>query len=151
MVGATCQASGFRVMMILDTNVLSALMHNEPDAKVIAWLDRQPADSVWVTSITVFEIHFGMALLAEGKRRRRLVAAFELLLEEDLEQRILNFDEAAAIKAASLAARRQQRGHGVDMRDTQIAGIALARRAALATRNLRHFSDLDVDVVNPWG
>lgn len=138
-------------MMILDTNVLSALMQNEPDAKVLAWLDRQPEDSVWVTSITVFEIHFGLNLLAEGKRRGRLVVAFEQLLEEDLEHRIMGFDEAAAIEAALLAARRQRDGHRVDTRDTQIAGIALAHRARLATRNLRHFSDLEIAVVNPWG
>jgi len=138
-------------MMILDTNVLSALMHEEPDAQVVAWLDLQLEGSVWVTSITVFEIRFGLALLAEGRRRRRMVNAFESLLEDDLEQRILDFDQAAANEAAALAARRRQEGRGVDIRDTQIAGIALAHRAALATRNLRHFSDLDVEVIDPWG
>ena len=79
-----------------------------------------------------------------------LQAAFERLLEEDLENRVLDFDSAAATEAAVLAAERQRTGRPVDMRDTQIAGIALARRATLATRNVRHFVDLNISVVDPW-
>ena len=137
-------------MIILDTNVLSALMRQVPDAPVIAWLDRQPAESVWITSITLFEARLGLALLPKGRRRQTLEAAFAQLLQEDLENRVLDFDAAAATEAASLAAERQKAGRPVDMRDTQIAGIALARRATLATRNVRHFQDLKVPVVNPW-
>ena len=137
-------------MIILDTNVLSALMRSAPDAAVIDWLDEQPSESIWITSVTEFESRFGLALLPEGKRRRALEAAFAHLLKEDLENRVLPFDSAAAEQAALLASRRQQAGLPVDMRDTQIAGISLSRRAILATRNVRHFSDLDVPVVNPW-
>ena len=137
-------------MIILDTNVLSALMRQTPDAPVVAWLDRQPAESVWITSITLFEARLGLALLPKGRRRRTLEAAFARLLEEDLENRVLDFDSAAATEAALLAAQRQKTGRPVDMRDTQIAGIALARRATLATRNVRHFQDLNVPVVDPW-
>lgn len=72
-------------------------------------------------------------------------------MKDDLENRVLPFDSAAAEQAAMLAARRQQAGQPVDMRDTQIAGIALSRRAMIATRNVRHFGDLNVTVVNPWG
>src|SRR6266404_3091388 len=123
-------------MMILDTNVLSALMRTAPEASVVAWLDRQPAESVWITSITLFEARLGLALLPSGRRRQTLEAAFARLLLEDLENRVLDFDSAAAIEAASLAAERQKNGRPVDMRDTQIAGIALARRATLATQNI---------------
>ena len=137
-------------MIILDTNVLSALMRKPPEAPVVAWLDRQPAESVWITSITLFEARLGLALLPKGRRQRALETAFARLLEEDLENRVLDFDSAAAAEAASLAAGRQNAGRPVDMRDTQIAGIALARRAMLATRNLRHFADLKVPVVDPW-
>lgn len=137
-------------MIILDTNVLSALMRKAAEAPVVAWLDRQPAESVWITSITLFEARLGLALLSRGRRRRALEAAFARLLEEDLENRVLDFDSAAATEAASLAAGRQKAGRPVDMRDTQIAGIALARRATLATRNVRHFADLKVPVVDPW-
>ena len=137
-------------MIILDTNVLSALMRKAPEAQVVAWLDSQPAESVWITSITLFESRLGLALLPKGRRRQALDAAFDRLLKEDLENRVLDFDSAAAAEAASLAAERQKAGRTVDMRDTQIAGIALARHAALATRNVRHFQDLKVPVVDPW-
>ena len=137
-------------MIILDTNVLSALMRTVPDAHVVAWLDRQPAESVWITSITLFEAYLGLALLPSGRRRRTLESAFARLLQEDLENRVLDFDSAAATEAASLAAARQKNGRPVDLRDTQIAGIALARRATLATRNVRHFRDLRILIVDPW-
>jgi toxin FitB len=137
-------------MIILDTNVLSALMRAVVDARVVAWLDRQPAESVWITSITLFEAYLGLALLPSGRRRRTLEAAFARLLQEDLENRVLDFDSAAAAEAASLAAARQKNGRPVELRDTQIAGIALARRATLATRNVRHFRDLKILIVDPW-
>jgi predicted nucleic acid-binding protein len=137
-------------MIILDTNVLSALMRKLPEAPVVAWLNRQPAESVWITSITLFEALLGLALLPSGRRRQALEAAFARLLNEDLENRVLDFDSAAATEAASLASIRQKDGRPVDMRDTQIAGIALARRATLATRNVRHFPDLKISIVDPW-
>jgi predicted nucleic acid-binding protein len=137
-------------VIILDTNVLSALMRTTPDPEVVAWLDRQPPESLWITSITVFEARFGLALLASGRRRRALERAFALLVEEDLGNRVLDFDVVAATASAGLAAARQQAGRPADMRDTQIAGIVIARRATLATRNVRHFADLSVPVVDPW-
>lgn len=137
-------------MIILDTNVLSALMQATPAPAVARWLDAQPAQSVWITSVTLFEVRFGLALLAKGKRRRALETAFDRLLEEDLERRIADFDSSAAMEAATLAASRQKAGRRVDVRDTQIAGIVLSRRATLATRNARHFADLDVAVRDPW-
>src|SRR6266571_3770939 len=125
-------------------------MRTSPDAAVVRWLDGQPAESIWITSITVFETHLGLALLPQGRRRRALEAAFARLLDDDLENRVLDFDMAAATSAASLAADRQRAGRLVDVRDTQIAGIARARHATLATRNVRHFADLNVPVVDPW-
>ena len=137
-------------MIVLDTNVLSALMRTNPEAVVVEWLDRQPADSVWLTSVTVFEARFGLALLPKGRRRRALEGAFDRVLTEDLSSRVLAFDEIAAVMAAQLAADRQRAGRVVDLRDTLIAGIAQARRATIATRNTRHFEGLDVPVVDPW-
>ena len=137
-------------MIVLDTNVLSTLMRKLPDAAVVRWLDRQPAESIWITSVTLFEARLGLALLPDGKRRAALASAFARLLEEDLQNRVLDFDTGAAIEAAELAARRQRAGRPVDIRDTQIAGIALARRATLATRNARHFADLKINVIDPW-
>lgn len=138
-------------MIILDTNVLSELMRSAPEPAVLMWLDDQAAVSVWLTSITVFEARMGLALLPNGKRRRTLEDSFEHLLVHELEHRVLPFDGEAAAQAAMLGAARQQAGRAVDVRDTQIAGIAMARRATLATRNLRHFDDLPTPVFNPWG
>jgi toxin FitB len=137
-------------LIILDTNVLSALMQKVPEASVVEWLDKQPAESVWITSITLFEARLGLALLPSGRRRRLLETAFEQLLAEDLEGRVLDFDRPAAEAAAALAAERQLKGRSADVRDTQIAGIVVSRRAKLATRNVKHFADLNAEVVNPW-
>ena len=137
-------------MIILDTNVVSELMRRDPAPGVLRWLDMQPAQSVWLTSITLFESRLGLALLPPGGRRDAMTLAFDQLLAIDLENRVLPFDAEAAAQAALLAADRQRSGRPVDIRDTQIAGIAQARRAMLATRNLRHFEGLSVAVIDPW-
>ena len=137
-------------MIILDTNVLSAVMNAEPDPHVIAWLDRQPFESIWITTITVLEARIGLALLPESRHRQSLELSFALLLHADLENRVLDFDSEAAVATAALTVKRQRAGRSVEIRDAQIAGIAVSRRATLATRNVRHFDDLEIPVVNPW-
>jgi toxin FitB len=137
-------------VILLDTNVLSALMRQKPDTEVIQWLDRQPRTSVWTTAITVFEIRFGLQVMTTGKRRSLLLAAFDRLLNEMIEQRIAHFDNAAAQQAADLMAARQKQGRSGELRDTMIAGIVLASHATLATRNVKHFEDIASSVVNPW-
>jgi len=137
-------------LILLDTNVLSAIMRDPPDATVVHWLDRQAEHDLWTTSVNVFEVRFGLARMAEGTKRRTLEEAFEGLLRDDLAGRVLALDRIAAEAAAKLAAGRAAAGRTVDVRDTLIGGIALARRAAVATRNTRHFQDLDTGVIDPW-
>ncbi len=137
-------------MILLDTNVVSALMREAPDAKVVEWLDRQPRHSVWTTAITVFEIRFGLQVMSTGKRRTFLMFAFEHLLNQMIEKRIAPFDNAAAQEAADLMATRQKRGRPGELRDTMIAGIALASHAKLATRNTKHFEDISSSLIDPW-
>ncbi len=136
-------------MILLDTNVVSALMAQDP--MVIAWLDGQAMESLWLPSVVLFETEFGLRVLPAGRRRQALEKAFADMLSEDLGGRVAGFDAAAARAAGALAAQRREAGRPVDMRDTQIAGIALSRRATLVTRNLRHFGDLSTPVVSPWG
>jgi len=136
-------------MIILDTNVLSALMRATPDPRVVAWLDQQPRTSVWTTSVTILEVRFGLQILVAGKKRALLLQAFEEVLDR-IGQRIAAFDAPAAQQAGDLMASRQRKGRPVDLRDTMIAGIALAHHATLATRNSAHFDDLSSPVVNPW-
>ena len=137
-------------MIILDTNILSAVMQEKGDRTIVAWLDRQAWESIWTTAITVFEIRLGLSTLTKGKRRVKLEEAFQQTLKNILEGRILPFDEDAALAAGELAAERRRHGIAVDMRDTQIAGIAIAKRSAIATRNTKDFKDLAVPVINPW-
>jgi predicted nucleic acid-binding protein len=136
-------------VIILDTNVLSALMRPEPERVVVEWLDRQARTSIWITSITVFEVQFGLQILPAGKRRVLLVQAFEAALG-DIDRRILGFDAAAAQHAADLMAARRRKGLPVELRDTMIAGIVLAQHARLVTRNIKHFADLAVPLTDPW-
>ena len=137
-------------MVILDTNVLSALMRRVPDKPVIDWLDKQPGTSVWTTSVTILEIRLGFQTMPLGHRRTLLVRAFETVLADKIGGRIAPFDTAAAKEAADLMAARHQRGRPCELRDTMIAGIVLACHATLATRNTSHFDDLSVPVINPW-
>lgn len=136
-------------MIILDTNVLSALMRQLPEQSVVDWLDRQPRTSVWTTSVTVFEVRFGLQILAAGRRRTLLTEGFEELLAR-MGQRVAAFDTAAAGQAGDLMAARHRKGRPGDLRDTMIAGIALAQHATLATRNTVHFEDTAIPLVNPW-
>ena len=137
-------------MIVLDTNVLSALMRAEPDRPVVRWLDRLAVESIWTTSITVFEVRFGLAVLPACERKAALQNAFGQLISEDLRGRGLDFDAQAAAAAGEIAAKLRALGRPVDMRDAQIAGIIAARRATLATRNVRHFVDAGIPVVDPW-
>jgi len=136
-------------MIVLDTNVLSALMRDAPDPKVVSWMDRQAATSIWTTSITVFEIETGLQLMPSGRRRTALSEQYEMLLDQ-MDRRLVFFDGPAARLAANLSAFRQKKGRVIEMRDTMIAGIVLAHHATLATRNVTHFADISASVVNPW-
>ncbi len=125
-------------------------MQRRPPGSVLAWLDVQAPEAIWITSITLLEARFGLAAMDAGRRKSGLQDAFELLVEQDLQHRVAVFDSTAADRAASLAAERQRKGRPVDVRDTFMAGIALAHGASIATRNVRHFDDLAVPVINPW-
>lgn len=137
-------------MIVLDTNVVSALMADRPDTTVARWLDRLPTESVWTTVVTTFELRVGIELLPVGRKRQQLEQEFSRFVHDDIEDRVLPLDARAAHEAAVLSARRRQRGRSIDARDTMIAGIVMSRRADFATRNVRHFADLDVPVIDPW-
>jgi len=137
-------------LILLDTNVISAVMQRRPEPAVLTWLDAQAADSLWISSVTLFEANFGIAAMVDGRRKAGLQQAFEALIADDLGFRVAAFDVAAAERAAKLSAQRKRQGRPVDIRDTFIAGIALSHGATIATRNVRHFEDLTVSVIDPW-
>lgn len=137
-------------MIILDTNVVSALMQTKRNSEVERWLDSHPPDIFWLSAISYFELRAGIERLSAGRQRQRLEDALNRVLAVDIQNQILPLDEAAAAAAARIAAARERIGRPVDFRDTLIAGIAVANRAEFATRNIRHFEGLDVPVVNPF-
>jgi toxin FitB len=137
-------------MIVLDTNVISEFMLPRPDERVTRWLDRQPSSSLWTTSVSIFEARFGLETMPAGRRRGALMASFENWLNQVIQQRIVTYDEIAARRAAEIAAERQRKGRPGELRDTMIAGIVLASRATLATRNVKHFEDIAKSVINPW-
>jgi predicted nucleic acid-binding protein len=137
-------------MIVLDTNVISELMLPRPNIQVIQWVDSQPSSSLWTTSINVYEIRYGLHSMPAGKKRSNLIPLFDRWLAAAIQQQILSFDAVAAQAAAGLAAERKIKGRPGEARDTMIAGIVLASRATLATRNVKHFDDIASSVVNPW-
>ena len=135
-------------MSVLDTNVIAALMDIQRNKVVANWLDDQPTTSIWTTSISVFEIRYGIERLPEG--RRRDAQAFATVVRVGLSGRILGFGEPEAEEAAALMARRYASGRPVGGNDDMIAGIVRVNRATLATRNVRHFEDAGIAAVDPW-
>ena len=138
-------------MIILDTNVLSELMRPKPSPRVAAWVAKQPAAELCTTSVTKAEIFYGIELLPKSKRREDLLAAAEAMFAEDFEGRVYGFDSDAARVFATLAAHRRARGRPINHADAQIAAIARAQDAKLATRNVADFEGCNVNVVDPWG
>ena len=137
-------------MIVLDTNVLSELMRPKPSARVAAWINRQPPPDLFTTSITEAEIFYGIELLAKGKRRDALLASAEGMFTEDLAGRVLPFDGDAAHHFAKIAAHRRAIGKPISHADAQIAAIARAHGAKLATGNGPDFADCGVTVIDPW-
>jgi len=125
-------------------------MTDRPEPVVARWLDQNAPESVWTTSVTVFELRFGIERLPAGRKKRDLQEQFSRVIEEDIQGRVLALDHGAAHEAAILSARAQSRGRPIETRDSMIAGIAILRRADLATRNVRHFSELGLPVIDPW-
>jgi len=136
-------------MIVLDTNIVSETMKPAPDAKVLAWLDRQAAETLYLTSVTVAELLFGVAVLPAGKRKNQLAAAIDGLIGLYAE-RVLPFDNDAAKHYASLAVAARKNGSGFPTPDGYIAAIAAARGYMVATRDTAAFKSAGLKVINPW-
>jgi predicted nucleic acid-binding protein len=137
-------------MIILDTNVVSETMKPLPDVVVLAWLNAQVAETLYLTSVTLAELYLGVAALPSGKRKERLAAVVEG--QADLYAgRILSFDAHAAQHYAQLAMTARRRGRGFPTPDGYIAAMAAAHGFALATRDTAPFEAAGLKVINPWG
>lgn len=137
-------------MIVLDTNVLSELIRGRPAARVVEWVDEQDARTLAITAITVAELLYGVARLADGARKARLASAVRALVHEDFSDRVLAFDGMAAERYADFVADREREGRPVTTADAQVAAICLCHGATLATRNSRDFEASDIDILDPW-
>jgi predicted nucleic acid-binding protein len=137
-------------MIILDTNVISACMRPEINAPVMAWLKQQPPRQIWTTTVSIFELRYGIEGPIADDFRARLELAWQEFGAVIFENRILPLDIAAANAAATLAGKKRQGKRDVGIRDTFIAGIAISRGATLATRNTKDFKDAGVPLLDPW-
>ncbi|MFB1487146.1 MULTISPECIES: type II toxin-antitoxin system VapC family toxin [unclassified Thiocapsa] len=137
-------------MIVLDTNVLSELLRAKPEPVVVDWTVSQPIDTLFTTTVTQAEMLYGVGLLPDGRRRRRLEKAVAALFAQDFNGRVLPFDSAAATAYAEIAAERQRMGRPISQFDAQIAAITQSRGGRLATRNVVDFEHCGLDTLNPW-
>jgi hypothetical protein len=137
-------------MIIIDTNVVSELMRAKPDPVVLAWFAGHAADTLFLTAVSEAELRTGAAILPAGPRRDRLVGAIDAMIDQDFAGRILPFDSPAARCYAEIAATRRAAGKPIMDADCQIAAIAYACGAAIATRNVKDFEGCGIDIMNPW-
>ncbi len=136
-------------MIVLDTNVVSEAMKPEPNPGVQAWLDEQAAETLYLSSVTIAELLFGIGALAAGRRRDMLTATLDGLLEL-FDGRILPFDLSAARHYADLAVKARNAGKGFPTPDGYIAAIAVAYGFTVATRDTCAFDAAGVAVIDPW-
>jgi toxin FitB len=137
-------------VIVLDTNVISELTRQVPARRVISWLDALTAAEVATTAITAAELLYGVAQMADGRRKTELAAAVHGLLSDDFQGRVLSFDEAAAQRYADIVTGRERLGRPIGMADAQIAAICLTIDAPLATRNTDDFEETGLQLINPW-
>ncbi|MES2360259.1 MAG: type II toxin-antitoxin system VapC family toxin [Pseudomonadota bacterium] len=138
-------------MYLLDTNVLSELMRPAPSPALLAWVDGQAAQHLYICAITRAEIELGIALLPVGKRRSALHAQAQAMFDEDFAGRCLAFDEQCAPLYAELVSSRTHKGAPISVEDAQIAAIGLAHQKNLVTRNTADFEQIaGLKLINPW-
>ena len=137
-------------MIILDSNVVSALMRLDREPKVAAWLNRQQPTDLFVTTVTVFEVRFGLELMPHGQGKARNEARFSDVLSLLVPGRILSLDQPGAESAAAVHRKRGKHKANLGAPDSLIAGIALHLGATVATRNTKDFKALNVPLIDPW-
>jgi hypothetical protein len=137
-------------VIVLDTNVISEPVKPLPDPLVIAWLDRQPKETLYLCAPVLMEVLLGIMLLPDGKRKRGMTTAMQALLANYFADRFLAFERRAAVIFASLASRASARGCSISVGDCQIAAIAAVHGFAVATRDTAPFLAAGAPIINPW-
>jgi predicted nucleic acid-binding protein len=137
-------------MIVLDTNVVSEPLRPTPSERVIAWLDRQHLQTLYLSTITLAELRYGIAALPNGRRKQDLGERVENALLPLFVGRVCDFDDAASRAYPSVQVASSTRGRPLGALDALIAATCLSRGFALATRNVRHFDGCGLELINPW-
>lgn len=137
-------------MILVDTNVISAIMAHSPETRVLNWLNKQDTVKLYLSTITIAEIGYGLQIIPDGKRRQLLTERFKDFISKAFEQRVLNFDEHAAHKYAEVMAHRRSIGRPLNVPDGQIASIARVHSFVVATRNIHDFEECGLELINPF-
>lgn len=137
-------------MILLDTNVISEPMKPVPEPKVLAWLDAQPLETLYLPAPGLAEMLTGIRRLPQGKRRRRMEEIAETIRAQITDSRVLSFDQPAAIKHAELMIMAERKGVVLTFADCQIASIAILHNLTVATRDTGPFLAAGLHVINPW-
>ena len=137
-------------MIVLDTNVVSELMRSQAVTAVVDWVDRQVPSDLWLTSVTLAELLYGIGRLPDGRRKTLLADGLEAMVAVDLQHRIVPFDGTAAAHYADIVVQRERSGRPISGADAQIAAICRSHDAMLATRNSADFVATGVRLANPW-
>mgnify|MGYP005848136293 CR=1 FL=1 len=137
-------------MIILDTNLISEPLRRDPEPRVVAWIDAQPQETLYLTAISAAELRAGVALLPAGKRRSSLQDSLEQTILPLFTGRVLPFDLDCASAYAGLLAKTRKTGQAMATADAFIAAIALTHNYAVATRDTAPFQHAGLTVMNPW-
>ncbi len=138
-------------MILLDTNIISEIMRPAPSQAVLNWLNRQEPQTLYLSTITIGEIEYGLRILPDGKRRNALRQLFNRFVSQAFSQRILPFEEKAARLYGEIMGQRKELGRPMSIPDGQIAAIAVSQGiAAIATRNIRDFEECGIALINPY-
>lgn len=136
--------------ILLDTNVVSEVMRKNPSKKVINWLNNHSNTALFISSITIAEICYGLRILPVGQRRQSLQLRFEQFVSQGFAQNIITFNELAARSYAEIMGTRKEKGQPMSLPDGQIAAIAQTNDLSLATRNITDFKNCGIELINPF-
>ncbi len=136
---------------MLDTNVVSEAMRIVPDPGVLRWLNESETSDLYLSTITIAEVSYGLQILPEGRRRDAISERFEQFVNRGFSHRVLSFDEPAAFVYGEIMARTKKIGRPMSVPDGQIAAIAKTHNLVVATRNTGDFEPTGMELVNPWG
>jgi predicted nucleic acid-binding protein len=137
-------------VILLDTNVVSEPLKPDADPTVVAWIDAQVIETLYLSTVSVSELRYGIAVLPDGKKKQSLRTSLDERILPLFESRILSFDRNAAEMCADLRARARAAGQGIGTADSYIAGIAAANGLTVATRDTQPFEAIGTAVINPW-